>query len=122
MDAERVGDEAAQKRMNSRAQHQLDNFFWTGRCPFKFGDNVLLVTKEDSGRRLIDPPARVIHTHVWMNSAINYTFVYVERPIGRRVELGKLARKIGAGARKPLFRNGVVSKQFAERLLAAWSG
>lgn len=121
-DEERVREQAAEKRMNSRERHQLDNFFWTGKCPVEFGDNVLQVTKEDSGRRLIDPPARVIHKHVWMNSGTKYTFVYVERPVGRRLEMGKLARKIGAGARKPLRRNGVVSKQFAERLLAAWGG
>jgi hypothetical protein len=50
------------------------------------------------------------------------TFVYYEHPDLRRIKLDKLARHIAYGARKRLFRHGLVRDQaFAEKLLGYWS-
>ena len=71
---------------------------------------------------MVQSPATVIDTKAWPAGAPKYTFVYVEHARERRIEVGRLAKKIGRGARKKLLRSGIVSKDFAERLLAAWNG
>jgi hypothetical protein len=121
-DAQQAGAKAAKERMGSPRRHVLDDFFWTGRCQFRPGEQLVQIVEEHSGNRMVHPPATVIHTKVWLKGATKYTFVYVEHPRERRVEVGRLAQKIGRGARKKLLRNGIVSKDFAERLLAAWNG
>jgi len=71
--------------------------------------------------RLVDAPGDVIHTHNWRHGNRRIMFVYLELPMVRRIRLEKMARRLGDGAKKKLFRNGLVrNSEFAENLLENW--
>jgi len=118
-DAEKAGRKIAVLRREV-PRHSIDEFWWSGACPFRRWDAVVQVTDEGRGRRLVYPPGTVVHTHPWRRGHKSVTFVYVETPKRRRVDLQRLAKRIGHGAGKRLRRGGLVSGAFAERLLAAW--
>jgi hypothetical protein len=124
-----AGSEAAQEKglqtAKSRRKHgrtyDLQDFHWGGNALFRRGDKVIQVIKEDDGRRLIDAPADIIHTHRWQRNGRRVMFVYLELPKVRRIGLEKLARRLGYGAKKKLHRNGLVrNRGFAEALYENW--
>lgn len=112
------GRKVAKERMKHPRRHELVDFWWRGKCPFRAGDLVVQVLKESNDRRMVTPPGTVLH----VKKAPKCTFVYLELPRKRRVSLEILARRIGEGAEKRLGRGGQLSPRLAERLLAAWSG
>lgn len=118
-DAEKAGRRIAIRR-RELPRHSIDEFWWSGACPFRRWDVVVQVTDEGRGRRLVYPPGTVVHTHPWRRGRKAVTFVYVEAPKRRRVDLQRLAKRIGHGAGKKLRRGGLVSGAFAEHLLTAW--
>jgi hypothetical protein len=108
-------------RKNGRS-YVLDDFCWGKKSPFRAGDKVTQVVEEHGSHRLIDAPADVICTRKWSSKGRYATFVYVERPDVRRISLDKLAKRLGYGTKKKLFRNGLVRDQaFAEKLLGNWN-
>jgi PLD-like domain len=119
-DAREAGMQAARKRMKRPKLHVPDDFFWIGRCPFRPGDVVVQVIDEGDGTRMVSPPGNVIHVKPWSRGGKRCTFVYLELPRWRRVEVKRLAKRIGYGAQKRLRRGGRVGADFAERLLAAF--
>jgi len=115
------GREVAVSRQEHPRKFRVDDFWWLGDCPYLDGDTVVQVVDEGEGRVLVAPPGKVIHRRVWKEGPRKVTFVYLELPKKRRVALKKLAARVGDDAAKRLGRGGLVSRQFAERLLRAWN-
>lgn len=115
------GHQAAKDRMTRPRRHAIDEFSWDKRPSFRPGDIVFQVLKEDDGRRLVSPPGTVLHIERWKLNRDSSVFVYLEVPVRRRVQLERLAHRIGPGAKKRLMRGGKLSPAFSERLLEAWS-
>jgi hypothetical protein len=119
--AEASGLQVAKARRKHGRSYALDQFNSSGNAPFRNGDKIIQVVKEEDGRRLIDAPADIIHTRNWQRSGRRVTFVYLELPKVRRINLDKLAKQLGYGAKKKLRRNGRVrNRDFAELLLGHW--
>jgi hypothetical protein len=125
-----AGSESTQERglriARSRRKHGrsyvVDYLWWSGKSPYRDGDKIVQVIEEKRGHRLITPPADILYTRAWRRKGRLVTFVYFEHPNVRRTKFEKLARRLGYGAKKKLFRNGVVRDQaFAEKLLGSWS-
>jgi len=114
-----AGRKLAKKHMEQPRRHVLEDFCWTGKCPFKPDVMIVQVLNEGAGRWMVSPAANVISTKKW-NGKNPCTFVYLELPRRRRVTVERLAKRIGRGAKKRLSRGGKVNRDFAERLLAAW--
>ncbi len=94
-----------------------ENFHWIGKCSISVGDTVVQVVQELSGALMVTAPGSVISTEICLSAdGKQCTFIYVECPKRRRIEVGRLAAKIGRGARKKLRRSGIVPMGFAERL------
>ncbi|SRR6266481_5040672 len=120
--AEEKGYQAARSRRKHGRNYILEQFNWSGDAPFRNGDKVIQVVKEEDGRRLIDAPGDIIHTRRWQRNGRRVMFVYLEMPKVRRTSLEKLARRFGYGAKKKLHRNGLVrNREFAESLLGNWT-
>lgn len=120
-DASERGHATARKRMERPRSHELDEFFWRRECPFRERDLVIQILREPNGKRMVSAPATVTHIERWSRGLRRCTFVYVERPKRRRVELDRFARRVGRGAKQRLLRGGAVASAFAQRLLAAWA-
>jgi hypothetical protein len=115
------GQAAARRRLERPRLHRVGFFWWSGKCPFQTGDVVVQVLDEGGGRRMVSPAGNVLLTKVWRWGGRSTTFVYLEMPSKNRVELSRLAARLGRGAKKRLLRGGRVSRDFAERLLRAWT-
>ena len=109
------------KRQMSNPHHKLESFWWTGKCPYQMRDQVILILKEDTSRRMVSPPGVVVNRKEWRDGTKKCTFVYIEHPAQNRMTVERLAKKIGKGAQKRLQRGGLVNRDFAERLLSAWN-
>jgi NgoFVII-like restriction endonuclease len=121
-DAERRGFKIAKSRRKHGRTYVLQDFNWAGVAAFRRGDKVIQVVKEEDGSRLIDAPGDVIHTHRWRQGNRHVTFVYLELPKMRRTRLERVAKRLGYGAKKKLFKNGLVrNSAFAKKLLTNWS-
>jgi hypothetical protein len=119
---EESGYQAAKSRRKHGRNYALERFNWSGDAPFRNGDKVIQVVKEEDGRRLIDAPGDIVHMRRWQRNGRRVTFVYLEIPKVRRTNLEKLARRFGYGAKKKLHRNGLVrNREFAEVLLGNWT-
>ncbi|MBR0761563.1 hypothetical protein JQ613_14790 [Bradyrhizobium japonicum] len=119
--AEEMGLKVAKSQRRHIRSYVLQDFNWSGNAPFRVGDKVIQVVKEEDGSRLIDAPGDVIHTHSWRRGNRRVMFVYLELPKVRRIRLEKLARRLGHGTKKKLFRNGLIrNSEFAQALLANW--
>jgi hypothetical protein len=120
--AEEQGYQTAKSRRKHGRNYVLERFNWSGDAPFRNGDKVIQVIKEEDGRRLVDAPGDIIHTRRWERNGRRVMFVYLEMPKVRRTNLEKLARRFGYGAKKKLHRNGLVrNRDFAETLLGNWT-
>ncbi len=114
------GHQAAKDRMNRRRRHAIDEFSWGKSPSFRPGDIVVQVVKEEDGRRMVSPPGTVLHIEKWKRRRDSRVFVYLEVPVRRRVQLDRLAGRVGAVGKKRLMRGGRVSSELSERLLEAW--
>jgi hypothetical protein len=112
----------AQKRREHPRTFELSSFHYTGKCPFKRGDKLIQVTKEDNGKLLVDPPGNVLHVRTRRDKKGLVSFVHVEHPNSRRRSAAALASLLGRGSLKRLRCNGEVrDKHFAQSLLNLWS-
>lgn len=115
------GHQAAKDRMKKRRRHAIDEFSWGESPSFRPGDIVVQVVKEEDGRRMVSPPGTVLHIEKWKRRRDSRVFVYLEVPVRRRVQLDRLAGRVGTVVKKRLMRGGKVSPELSERLLEAWS-
>lgn len=112
----------AKKRRKHPRSFELESFRHTGKCNYKRRDMVIQVTDEGGGRVLVTPPGEVLHVRTRHDGSRQISFVYLERPAGRRRSLKALARTLGHGALKRLRRDGVVrDATFAQKLLNTWA-
>ena len=114
------GHQAAKDRMNRPRRHTIDKFSWGKNPSFRPGDIVVQVVKEEDGRRMVSPPGTVLHIEKWNRRRDSRVFVYLEVPVRRRVQLDRLAGRVGTVGKKRLMRGGKVSPELSERLLEAW--
>ena len=112
----------AETRMQHPRKHEVQ-VFWTNqeKVPYREGDVVVQVFREAGGRRKVAPPGSVVHLKKWPGRHPRVTFVYLEVRARNLRSLEPLARELGEGAEKRLSWGGKVNREFAERLLAAWS-
>jgi hypothetical protein len=120
--ASEQGMKIAKIRRKHGRSYVLDDYFSVGKNIIQEGDKVIQILERPDGSRLIDAPADVLYTRLWKGSRYPVTFIYLEHPDIRRIRLGKLARRLGYGAKKKLHRDGMVrDREFAAKLLANWS-
>jgi hypothetical protein len=111
----------AKKRRQHSGSFELDSFRWAGKCPYKRGDVVVQVTNEDAGRFLVSPPANILHVGTRRFGARLVSFVYVEQPVRRRLDIKVLARTVRCPQRR-LRGNGLIRERaFVRALLNAWA-
>jgi hypothetical protein len=118
--AREAGRKLAAKRMERPRRHELDEFWCGGNYSASPGDIVVQVLDEGGNQHMVSPPGTVLHTRKWRRGKRELTFVFVELPARRRIALDRLARRLGRGSKKRLYREGQASRAFAERLLQAW--
>lgn len=112
----------AKRRRHHRRTYELESFLWTGNCPFRRNDVVIQVTNEGNGHILVSPPGNVLHVRTRRDGVRQTSFVYLERPSGRRRSFTVLARTLGRGSKTRLNRSGQVrDATFAQALLNALS-
>lgn len=117
------GREEAKSKMEHPRRHDLDEFFWHGRCAFRERDQVMQLTKGTGGAVLVHPVATVLNTREWSNGRASYTFVYLESPKLRRKGLDVVTTQLGRGSKKALRKNGLVrDRDFAVKLRQLWQG
>ena len=108
----------AKKRREHPRSSELESFGLTGRCIYERGDKVIQITDEGGGNVLVAPPGNVLHVRTRREGKRQVSWVYLERPAGRRRQIKVLARTLGYGALKRLRRDGVVrDAAFAQALL-----
>jgi len=116
-----AGKIASKKLMEEPRTNKIDEPFWClDKCRYNPGDIVVQVIHEKGGRQMVSPPAKVLNTKPWKKGSERCTFVFVEMPKRRWIRMERLAKRIGRGAQKNLRGEGKVSRDFEERLLAAW--
>ncbi|SIO61607.1 hypothetical protein SAMN05443247_08897 [Bradyrhizobium erythrophlei] len=121
-ETEEKGLSIAKARRKHKRNYIVDSFRWSGACSFRERDEVVRVTEQPKGRRLVDAPADVIYTRSWRRNGREITFIYLELPDVRRISLETLARRLGYGAKKKLHKNGIVrNRAFGEKLLRNWN-
>jgi hypothetical protein len=112
----------AEKRRQHQRGWEVDDFRFTGKCPYERGDVVIQVTAESVKRIMVTPPGNVLH--VLRSSGEgnrSVSFVYLERPSRRRRSIGALSKALKC-LRKQLLRNGTVrNRAFAQVLLNTWA-
>lgn len=119
--AQEKGSIIAKKRMEKPRSHELDEMWRMGKCPFREGEKVIQILKEADGRQMVSPPGTIVHIQRWEKVDLKYSFMYLELPKHKRIEINRLAHIIGRGARKRLLRSGPLNALFAEKLLEAWN-
>ena len=116
-----AGKIASRKLMEEPRTNKIDEPFWCfDKCRYNPGDIVVQVVPEKGSRQMVSPPAKVLKIKAWEKGTEKCTFVFVEMPKRRWIRMERLAKRIGRGAQKNLRREGKVSRDFKERLLAAW--
>lgn len=119
-----AGEGIAKKRCEHPRSHELDSFLWTGECRFAAGDQVVQVTDEGSGKKLVSPPGKVIYVRSRVDKKLRRTsIVFVERPAIKRRQIKTLTKQMRHGAGKRLKSNGVVrDMKFYKELMGLWNG
>lgn len=114
----------ARRRRKHPRSFETESFRFTGQCPYREGDVVIQVTKEEDGRTLVSPPGNVLYVRHRNASGKNVSFVYLESSADkRRRSVQTLAKQLGKGAAKELRRNGLIrNSALAQALLGVWSG
>jgi len=119
--AEAKGQRTAKKKLLKPRRHQLDEFFWTGKCPYVEGQYVMCIFTSGDGAQWVSPPGRVIHVEVW-NGPPRTTFIHLEQPRRRRVKLERLAKMLGYGAKARLTTGrGQYDSKFIAGLWDYWN-
>jgi hypothetical protein len=115
------GKEIAEKRLQHPRSHRVEDFWLGNKCPFRKGDKVVQVLQEGKNRRMVSPPGTVLNTRFWHEDKRRCTFVYIEVPLQRRVEIKHLGKRFAPDVKKRLYRGGRVRPELATQLLEAWN-
>jgi PLD-like domain len=109
-------------RRKKRHRDYICDYFWLDdNTTMRVREKVIQITDEGRNRYFVTPPAEIINLRKWRRGRQQILFVYFEHPKVSRVRLESLARRIGYGAKKRLFRSGLVrNAAFKEKLLAAF--
>lgn len=119
---ERAGRKAARAAREHGRGWELQGFRWGGVCPFKEGDYVMQAIDQGDGKRLVEPPGRVLKVAHARPRRGRAAYVFLEVPkVGRRPSIATLAKRLGYGAKKALMRGGVPGRAFADRLRHYWN-
>lgn len=120
--AEQAGRRVARKRIQNTRHYVVEDFVVRGRCPFVRRETVLQVTEVGHGKRMVSPPAKVVHLQAVSNRRPKGTIVFVEKPKKcRRKNLKAVVRRLGAKAGGLLGKDRVIrDRSFVEKLLGLW--
>jgi len=123
-DAERKGKVTARKRLRNTRYFKVDCFLFQGRCRMKRLNTLIQVTDEGRRKKLVSPPAKIIHLEPVSKKREKETVVFLESPKKHRsINLNRLAAAIGPRAKELLGEDGVIRNQsFIGKLLAVWTG
>ena len=117
-EAHEAGLETAEE-LKSKRTYVVESFWCFRKTDYCVGDTVVEVFAQADGKRFVSPPGRVLRIQRWARSKRSMTFVYFERPTGRRVRLDVLAKRLGHGFKKLLHQDGQLKDDdFRDRLLA----
>jgi hypothetical protein len=72
------------------SQHELLDFGWKNKIPFKIGDTVIQVIKRDDGDYDVLAPSTIIQIDKWSK---NHSFIFVESPKKRAKKLSIISKK-----------------------------
>jgi hypothetical protein len=114
-----AGTEIARRRREHRSW-KLDDFRWFGTPTFRRGEKIMMVTREDSGQELVDPPATVLYVRSYPYKNGRASLVFVEGPKRRRRALRHVAKQLGPGGRKRLKRGGRLGRAMSNKLYDIW--
>jgi hypothetical protein len=120
--AQRVGKKVARKRIKDTRHYFVDFFLDEGRCCFVQRETVVQVTNVGHGKKLLSPPAKVVHLQPVPNRRPMETIVFLELPKKcRRKNLKAVVHQLGGKARELLSRDLVIrDRSFVEKLLGLW--
>jgi hypothetical protein len=96
----------AAERARSVRKHEVECFWHPYESPYQRNDTVVEVFHEHGGNTMIIPPGTVLRRQGWRREGRRLTFIYSERPPGRRISVDRLAKALGRGAKKRLLRQG----------------
>lgn len=121
--AERRGQKVARRRIRDTRHYAVDDFLIEGRCGFVRRETVLQITNVAHGKKLVSPPAKIVHLQPVPNRKRKETIVFVEIPKKcRRKSLKAVIRQLGGKARGLLSKDRVIrDRSFVEKLLGLWS-
>lgn len=119
----REGLESAKAAREHGRGWEIQSYRLHGRCHESRHDLVIQVVHEGGGRRLVEPPGKVVSVVRRRLNSRSVAVVHVEVPKAkRRARLELLARRIGRGALRALQQNGLVRDQeIANRVLRYWA-
>jgi hypothetical protein len=114
-----AGEEIAERRREHGRSWKTDYFRWTGAHSFRRRDKIMMVTRERSGRRLVDPPGTV-YVRSYQTGNGQAAFVYLEFRNRRRRDLRSVANSLGRGAMKRLRRGGRLNHDLSAKVYNFW--
>ncbi|RYG02778.1 MAG: hypothetical protein EOO07_32595 [Chitinophagaceae bacterium] len=94
--------------------HRILDFRWTGKPPFKLGDTIMQIVKDDEKVKFIYPPGTVIGIH---RSGTKGYFIFLEAPNRRKRRLASQGHKIAALVK----RGGLKKTETATQLFGLWN-
>jgi hypothetical protein len=115
-----AGSKKARRLREHRSLWRVESFRWSGSNPPKKNDQVAMITREASGKQLVDPPGSVLHVRRYNHAGRTRYFVYVELSERRRRTIQSIARTIGRGALKRLQRSGTLRRDMSDKLRDLW--
>ena len=111
------------EQLKSKRSYLLESCWWSRKTDYCVGDAIVEVFAQADGKRFVSPPGRILRIQRWHRHKRSMTFVYYERPEGRRVRLELLAKRLGHGFKKLLHQDGKLkADKYRERLLTYFDG
>jgi hypothetical protein len=117
---QQAGEEIAEKRRQRKRTWKLDYFRWSGNISFERRQKIMMITKENSGKRLVDPPSTVLYVRPYLTKRGRAAFVFVEHQDRRRRELRRVANVLGRDGIKRLLRGGTLGDDLSSKLYDFW--
>jgi hypothetical protein len=96
------GERAAKRKMKNKSDYILYDFYWGPKHRFVEGELILPIHRQSDGRVFVCPPSSIVEITPWRRKKSGKTIVFLEMPRRRRVQLEKLARYLGRGAKRRL--------------------
>jgi hypothetical protein len=115
-----AGEKIAEKRRQFKRSWKLNYFRWSGKTSFERRQKIMMITREDSGKRLVDPPSTVLYVRPYITKRGHAAYVYVEHQDRRRRQLRAVAKAIGKGGVKRLLKGGAFGNDLSRKLYDFW--